>query len=547
MQWQLLSSEVPQNIDDVRSILLKNRSIVDEDEFFAPTHPKDFTVAAVGINVEQMKKAVERIKTAHAQEQHVVIFGDYDADGICATAILWRALRAYGLVAEPFIPRRDTHGYGISKKALDEIVAKKKPDLIISVDNGIVAHEALAYAQEIGIDVIVTDHHQPEKVGNDFVFPPAVAVVHTTKLCGSTVSWMLAREFSVDSALEDLDLAAIATIADQVVLKDFNRSFAMHGLKVLCSSRKTGIKALAELASVDLSQVNCRTVGYTLAPRINAMGRLAHGMDALRLLCTKSWETARKLARLLDTTNTDRQEMTMDQYDIAVQQVKLQMEESVLVVHSDQFHEGVIGLIAGRLVEQFGKPAIVLSVNEATAKGSARSIPSINIVELLRLVREDLLEVGGHPMAAGLGVVKDKIEVIKTKLFTLAKETVTAEMLVPKIQIDMELPNSMLNIQTAESLAAFDPFGSGNPEPLFAVNDMLITGVQTIGKEGKHLKLQLEADGQKLEALAWGKGDTAQSYSNGQVVSAAIMLSVNEWKNKKRLQVVARDINNQEA
>lgn len=544
MNWQLLNDTLPETSEKLKEILLQNRNIKDVDTFFNPVHPEDISPATAGIDSTQLNVAIARINHAKKNKETVVIFGDYDADGVCATAILWRALRDYGLVAQPFIPRRDTHGYGITKKALDEIVENTNPQLIITVDNGIVAHHALEYAKEIGIDVIVTDHHQPEKSAGTWIFPPAIAVVHTTQLCGSTVSWMLAREFSKKTTTEDLDIAAVATIADQVPLVDFNRSFAVHGLKSLSTTKKVGIKALAELSAVDLSAVTCGTVGYVLAPRINAMGRLAHGMDALRLLCTKSWESARKLARLLDTTNSDRQEMTVTQYNIAADQARLQIEESVLIVHSNEFHEGVIGLIAGRLVEEFGKPAVVLSINGEVAKGSARSIPTVNIVELLRLVREDLLEVGGHPMAAGLGVTEQNISVIKQKLFDLAKKAVTTDMLEPNIAIDAELAPQLLEIQTAEMIQTFDPFGSGNPEPVFAIHNAVVAGVQTIGKQAQHLKLLLKIGDKQIEGLAWGRGEDSTQLKANQVISAAVSLGINEWKNKKKLQMIIKDITN---
>lgn len=546
MLWQYLSDAVPENSEELESILLANRKVTDSEAYFKPKHPRDFSLAEVSIDETAMKVAVERIKKAAASKEKVLIFGDYDADGISATAILWNALKTIGVVAVPFIPRRDTHGYGITQKALDEIIAAGKPALIITVDNGIVAHQPIAYAVKQGIDVILTDHHQPDKNDKGVeIFPPAMAVVHTTKLCGSGVSWMLARELNPEAALQQLDIAALATIADQVPLQNANRSIAIHGLAALRKTRKVGLKALSELSNIDLSTLTAGSVGYTLAPKINAMGRLAHGLDALRLLCTGSWETARKLARTLADTNVNRQDLTQDQLETAIKQAELHKGESIIFVTSTEFHEGVIGLIAGRLVELFHKPALVMSLNTKAAKGSARSVVGVNVVELLRLVREDLLEVGGHPMAAGFGVSLEKIEMVRDKLFAVAKESIGADLLIPQLTADCKLPFSLATVETAETLNKFEPFGSGNPEPAFVFENMKVLGVQTIGKEQQHLKIMLcdcEDEKNRCESVFWRKGELSQKIKVGTTISLLGRLELNEWKGKKKIQLVVKDI-----
>lgn len=551
MLWQYTNTKVPESDKELTEILLQNRSISDPELFFSPPHPSEFSVEAVGIAPEQMAAAVRRIKQAIRNQEKVLIFGDYDADGISATAILWQAIKAAGLIAVPFIPRRDVHGYGITKKALDEVIAAGAPSLIVTVDNGIVAHSATAYALEKGIDVVISDHHQPEKTaqGSDHL-PPALATVHTTKLCGSTVSWMLARELSEEAALDNLDLAALATIADQVPLHGANRSFAVHGLEALRKTRKVGLKALSELANIDLAELSSSSVGYSLAPRINAMGRLAHGLDALRLLCTGSWQTARKLARLLSETNSSRQDLTHDQLQIALEQIKLQQEESVLFVHSDQFHEGVIGLIAGRLVEQFSKPALVVSLGGEVAKGSARSVAGVDIVQVLRAVREDLLEVGGHPMAAGFGISLEKVEVVKERLFTLTRSSIEKSLLVPKLVVECRLPLSQVRISGCEAVQKFDPFGAGNPEPLFAFENLKLIDLQTLGKHHQHLKLLLgdpESEDHHCQAVFWNQAQLQTRLRLGKSISFVARLECNEWKGRKKPQLVLKDIKFEQA
>lgn len=544
MRWHYLSEDIPQDLEQLEVTLLRNRNIEDAQTFFSPKKPMELTTTDVGINPKQLTKAVNRIKQAIKNQEKVIIFGDYDADGISATAILWHSLKATGIVAAPFIPKRDVHGYGVSQKALEEIIAAGKPELIITVDNGIVAHDALRFAKESGIDVILTDHHQPEKDENDqLVVPPALAVVHTTQLCGSTVAWMLARELAPEAAREQLDLAGLATIADQVPLVAANRSFAKYGVEALRKTKRVGLKALAEIASLDLSTLTSTSVGFSLAPRINAMGRLAHGLDALRLLCTGNWNTARKLARVLSSTNTDRQDLTLEHYQLAVSMVESQEDRSILIVASDEFHEGVIGLIAGRLVEQFHKPAVVLSIGETFAKGSARSVPGVNVVELLREVQDDLLEVGGHPMAAGLGISLDKLERVTDRLFTIASDGIKADLLEPKIDIDCVLPATLATTETVDELSKFEPYGSANPEPVFVIEECTVLAVQTIGRESQHLKLiiKLPKSNQKIDVLSWRAGEYAKDFSAGSTVAIAGQLQINEWKGRRKVQLVMLD------
>lgn len=545
MLWQYLSETIPETSEELEEILLTNRKVINAEAYFSPKHPRDITLSEVGIDETQMKRALNRIARARDTKEKVLIFGDYDADGICATAILWHSLKAADIISIPFIPRRDTHGYGITKKALDEIIEVAKPTLIITVDNGIVAHAPIAYAVEKGIDVILTDHHQPDKnESGELIYPKTLATIHTTQLCGSTVSWMLSRELAPEMAEKQLDLAALATIADQVPLHGANRSFAVHGLVSLQKTKRVGLKALTELTGIDLAEITSTTVGYSLAPRINAMGRLAHGLDALRLLCTGSWESARKLARTLAETNVNRQDLTQDQFQIAITQVELQKEEAIIFVASDQFHEGVIGLIAGRLVEKYHKPALVMSLNNGLAKGSARSLTGVNVVELLRLVRGDLLEVGGHPMAAGFGITEEKIEVVKNRLFTLAKETINQTLLVPQIVVDCRLPFGLVNIETAEALKKFEPFGAGNPEPLFSFDNLKVVGKQTMGKQQQHLKLLLcdsEDEEQRCESVFWSKGSMLEKINVGQNVNLLGKIETNEWKGRTKIQLVVKD------
>ncbi len=544
MHWNIIDSTIPQSPQELREILFKNLKLEDEKEFFNPKKPIDISLDEVELDQIQVKTAVERILQAKDNQEKIIVFGDYDADGVCASGILWQALHDLGCQAMPFIPHREKHGYGLSDKALDEILAKNKPDLIITVDNGIVAHDPARRVKEAGVDLIITDHHQPE---DDL--PPAVAVVLSTKLCGATVRWILARELLTAAGKKfdeswQLDLAAIATIADQVPLRGANRSFAKFGLEALRKTNRPGLKALFSQAKLDQTTFTSQSIGFGIAPRINAMGRLDHSLDALRLLLTKNQSKATQLAKILSETNTQRQEMTYEMYGHALSQAENFKEEHLIIVHSNEYHEGVVGLIAGRLMEQFYKPTIAISVGDGIAKASARSVPGVNIVELIREVRDDLLEVGGHPMAAGFGLKEEKLDKVIARLQKLAKEKITKDLLKPGIDVSMILPFSLVNEKTVKAIQDFAPFGQGNREPLLGLKDVEVLKVFTMGADNQHLKIVGKGkDGvTPINFIFWRKGNLAEDIDPGDKIDVAGVLEINEWKNRKNIQMRLKDI-----
>ncbi len=546
MNWKIKSTTVPQNLAELRSMLLVNRAVEDGDEFFAPPHPLDLSYEDVGIDPKQIQTAVSRLKEAKEKQQKVVIFGDYDVDGICSTAIMWEGLRAFGIVASPFIPDRLKHGYGLSTKSLAAVLEDGKPDLLISVDNGVVAHQPFAELQKLGIDAILTDHHQPEVDADGAeIFPPANAIIHTTQLCGATVAWFLTRALSKAAAEKSLDLTAIATVADQMPLLAANRSFVKHGLEALRVSQRVGIQLLCARANIDQKTLEVGAINYAIGPRINAMGRLKHGMDALRLICTTNLERAEALVTELNDTNVTRQELTTEMIDDALTQAAAWKDQHIIIVSSPNYHEGVVGLIAGKLVEAYSKPAIVIAESETMGKASARSVPGVNIIELIRQVKDDLLEAGGHPLAAGFGVSLDKIAIVKSRLEKIALGEISAEMLIPAIEIETLLPANLIKLNTFKSLADFEPFGQLNREPIFGLQNLQIVSLTKIGQDGKHLKLQLQVaqhPEQQFTALAWNKAKLADEFLVGQIVNLAAVLQMNEWKSRQSLQLIVKDL-----
>lgn len=544
MHWNILNSTTPHDLQTLREILIKNLNLSAPKDFFNPTHPSEISLAEVDLDQKQIDQALARIMEAVAKKEELIIFGDYDADGVCATGILWQTLHQLGAQAIPFIPHREKHGYGLSDRALDDLLKEHQPSLIITVDNGIVAHQPAQRLKKEKIDLIITDHHQPEAK-----LPPATAIVHSTQLCGATVAWMLSRELmkKAGKKLTDswqLDLAAIATVADQVPLYGANRSFAKYGLLALQQSSRLGIKNLLSQAGQNQKILDAQSIGFGIAPRINAMGRLGHSLDALRLLLTTSKVRAEKLAKKLGETNSQRQDLTYEMYGQALSQSDDWQDEHLIIVHSTDFHEGVVGLIAGRLAERFYKPAIALSVGDGIAKASARSVPGVNIVEMIREVRDDLLEVGGHPMAAGFGVEEQKLKKVIKRLQALAKEKIDAKLLKPSLEIASLISLEMVGEETITMVREFAPFGQGNQEPVLGLKAVEIIQVLTMGADGQHLKLVGKgADGvTPINFLFWRKGSLAEKIEAGDKIDIAGVLEINEWRGRRSVQMRVKDI-----
>lgn len=538
MKWNYLSKNKPQNIEEVRQILLKNRNITDSKSFFQIKNPLDLSLKEVEIDGRMMKSAVDRIKKAIKNHENVIIFGDYDADGICATAILWETLRNMGLTASPFIPHREKHGYGLSNNAIDEILKGEKPDLIITVDNGIVAHQPILRLKSEKIDVILTDHHQAEEI-----LPEADVIIHSTKLCGASVAWMLARELDPNFVEKVLDLAGIATISDLVPLIDANRSFAHHGIKAISRNKRPGLMALIVEAGVDTGEIDSNSIGFSIGPRINAMGRLAHGLDALRLLVTKNKEKAFTLAKLLNSTNVKRQDLTYELYKQIDERSIEWQDQHLIFFASSEIHEGVMGLIAGKLTEKYSKPAIVLSLGAITTKASARSIHGVNIVEMIRMIKADLLEAGGHPMAAGFGVLTDKVELIKQKLLKIALDTIKKEDLIATLEIDAELPSNLLSEELIKMTQEFSPFGQMNLQPVFAVKNLEVKKIFLMGTKKQHIKITVvNKEGKEISCIFWNKASLADELTSGTNIDVAGIAEINKWNGSKSLQIMGKDL-----
>lgn len=540
-------------IDELQDILLINRGITSPSDKKRFLHPKleDVTIEDVGIDKAQLEKACERIKIAKEQDEQVIVFGDYDVDGITGAAILWETLDEIGVRVMPYIPHRVDEGYGLSVKGIENLLQLyPKTSLIITVDNGIVAQDAVAQANRLKIDTIITDHHVADKKNHEL--PDALAIVHTTKLCGAGVAWLMSRElrkyFKVfDEQQEDihLELATLGTIADLVPLTGANRAIAYHGLHKLCSTSRFGLLALYTQAAITPESISVYHVGHMIGPRLNASGRLESAMDSLRLLCTKDRNRAYELAEKLGTINLERQKVMADATLHASNQVRQQEHlEKMLIIDDASYPEGVIGLVAGRLVEEYYRPAIVISRGDKLSKGSVRSIKGFNIIEFLRSSSELFVNVGGHPMAAGFTVETTRIEELKSSLITLAQTQITDDILQRSIMVDCEISLNNISPEFYESLQKLAPFGMGNQEPTFMSSHILVREKRVIGKEGKHMRLilQQDDDGKIFEAIAFGMAERAGEFDIEDYLNIIYTVDENTWGGQTKLQLKIKDL-----
>lgn len=532
MKWDILDSSIVKDRKTLVATLLKNRGLKTKseiDEFINPKDPKDIKWEDIGISKKDISVVVKRLEKAKKQKEKIVIFGDYDADGVCATAILWEAMYKLGFNVMPFIPDRFEDGYGLKLESFSNAKLQMlNAKLLITVDNGIVAYDAVAKAKESGIDVIVVDHHTQgiKKLSTPYI-------LHSTLVCGSALSWFLSKELGEKNGL---DLVALGTIADQMPLLGVNRSLVKFGLPELTKTKRIGLQRLFKDSKID--NVGVYEVGYVIAPRINAMGRLASATDSLRFLCTRDPKKAEDLNRLLNETNIQRQKVVDD---VLTRVLKEMNTSDNIVVIDGEYHEGVIGLASGKVTEKFYKPSIVFSKSEKISKASARSISGFNIIEAIKETGL-ILEGGGHPMAAGFSIETTKIEEFKLKINELSKQKLTDDILERKLKIDLELSFDLINKELIEELNKFEPVGPENYVPIFLTNNVIVKEVKTVGSDGKHLKLKLEQNGIKFDAIYFGGVNNGHTVKENSIINCAYSIEENVWNNKTSIQLKIKDI-----
>jgi single-stranded-DNA-specific exonuclease len=497
-----------------------------------------------------MDAAVSRIRAAVADGRRICVHGDYDADGICATVLAIRILRELGAEVEWHLPSRFDEGYGVSSSTIERL-ADEGCGLVLTVDCGITAVDEVAAARARGLDVIVTDHHRPAETLPDC---PIVATRPSTypfpELCGTGVVYKLGQALlgpEAPALRRHLDLVALATIADVVPLVGENRSLAIAGLRALARTQKPGLQALLRVARVDPATVDAGAVGYRLAPRINAAGRLGHPGAALELLLTEDKEEAGRLADRLEELNRDRQAVEDRILRAAVQQVDAWPEprkrRPAYVLWGDDWHEGVIGIVASRLVERYNRPVVLIAGTDGLWKGSGRSIPSFDLHGALRGCARHLERFGGHRAAAGLTILPQRVEAFADAFAAQAEETLAPADLVPATVVDAVLPRgTKLTLDLCQELRRLAPFGLGNPDVTLLAPACELVEPATVG-DGKHLRFRVRREGTDAGgAIAFGLGAQLDRYRRVGNYDVAFRLEENHWNGTVAPQLVVRRI-----
>lgn len=497
-----------------------------------------------------LKKGVERIIRALNNKEKIIIYGDYDVDGITSTALLYTYFkRSLGYEVGYYLPNRLKEGYGLNMEAIKKIV-KKGYDLIITVDCGITRNREVEYAREEGIDVIVTDHHQPgdslpgalavidpHRRDGKYPFKELAGVGVAFKLCQGIEKKIKGKSFSSD--LDNLlDLVALGSIADIVPLRGENRILVKEGLRLL-PHNNTGVRALIKKTGLEGKNLNAGQIGYIIAPPLNAAGRMDDPEMGIELLVSESVERANDIAEKLVKINRNRQDEEERILNEAREMVNgLGDGYSSIILASENWHHGVIGIVASRLVEEYYRPTILIAIEDGIGKGSCRSIPGLNIYDALSACSEELRAYGGHAMAAGLEIEVSKLETFRRKFDNYLKGQLTDEDFIPKLKLDGILNPQEINIELYNDLEELKPFGVGNPRPKFLLNNVKLSKIFSIGKDGKHLKFSLQNG---LKGIGFGFGKMKNNLINKKL-DLAFTLNLNEWNGMKELQINLEDV-----
>lgn len=497
--------------------------------------------------MHDMEKAIDRIQQAIETEESILIFGDYDADGITSTAILYETLEMLGADVTYYLPNRFEDGYGPNQRVFEEYV-RNGVGLIITVDCGIAAHEPIEWAMAQHCDVILSDHHEIPSV-----IPKAYAVIHPRHpeaeypfgdLSGAGVAFKIAHALLGELPDELLEIAAIGTIADLVSLTDENRTLVKLGLQQMRQTQRIGLVSLFEALQIKQETVDEKTIGFQIAPRFNALGRLGDASPGVTLLTTFDEDEAHQLVDFMQTENARRQQIVDDITKEALEMAQSQKDKLVIVLAQKNWHEGVLGIVASRVVEQVAKPTVVLSISEdgLSVKGSARSVGAFNLYDALTSCQEVLSKFGGHHMAAGLSLETVLLPAFIEKLEYFASEH--AELLQAEtiLNIEQVLELSAVTVEFIEQLEYLKPFGSDNPEPLFELTNVQLQNKQQMGAEQQHLKVTIQQENEALQCLAFSKGEWANRLNLQDELSVVGTLEINEWQQKRLPQLMLKDI-----
>jgi single-stranded-DNA-specific exonuclease len=500
-----------------------------------------------------MENAVDRILVAIEENEKICIYGDYDVDGITSTALCINILRKLEADVMYYIPVRADEGYGLNHDAI-EYIAEQGVNLIITVDCGIRSVDVVETVKESGMNIIITDHHEcgeilpdayavinPHRIDSSYPFKELAGVGVAFKLMQAVTESIGYRELLYDV----LDIAAIGTIADVVPLLDENRIIVKNGLEKLMNTDNVGLKALIDICDLKDKQISSYNIAFIIAPRINAAGRLADAGRCVELLITEDEALAYEIARELDAENKERQRIEAEILEQAIAKVNAEKDfetSSVIVLDEINWHPGVIGIVASRIVEQFSKPSILIGLDNEIGKGSGRSMSGFNLYEAMNKCSELFVSFGGHEMAAGLTIKTDNIEAFRKKINTVAKDMLQGKELLPELLVDYKLEPSEINLQVAKQLKDLEPFGMGNPNPNFVCRNMQILDKRLVGANSKHLSLNLYDGNSNVKAIAFNMGNLFNVLSSSKKIDIICCMDINLWNNNENVQLIIKDI-----
>ena len=543
------------NVTKVIATLLLNRGLKTDEQIRSYV-----TKSMHGIHnptlLPDMDKAAERTARAVEKGERIVIYGDYDVDGITSTALLYDFLKSHGADVEYYIPDRYQEGYGLNIMAVNKL-AKSGAKLMISVDCGITAVGEVSLAKVLGMETVITDHHtckeklpedavavvNPKIPGCGYPFDGLAGVGVAFKLALATAMYM--GENTTECFNRYCDLAALGTVADVVPLLDENRIIVDRGIKSLSSSQRPGIRKMLELSEADKRPLTSSSIAFSLAPRLNAAGRLGNAKTAVELLLSRDEKQAYEIALKLDSENRERQTMEQKIFDEALELAEkdpLFDKKRVIVLAKEGWHQGVIGIVASRICSRFYKPCILISCENGAGKGSGRSVEGFNLFDALTACEEFLTNFGGHSIAAGLNINASDIDEFTKKINEYAGKAMAPEALTPSVKIDCKLNPAAVSVKNCRTLSVFEPFGMCNEKPVFAVEDQTILAIGQMGLANKHLRLKAGSGGHTLNCVGFGMGEYMDFFHQGDRVDLAFQMDINTYQGTQQAQLVLKDI-----
>nr|MBU1327754.1 single-stranded-DNA-specific exonuclease RecJ [Candidatus Omnitrophota bacterium] len=535
---QLLINRGMHDVDNIKSFLNSNLS-----ELYNP-----FLMKGVSEAVSRIRKAIDK-------KEKILIHGDYDVDGVTATALLFFTLQEFGVEPAYFIPDRLTEGYGLGSSGVEEAV-RIKANLVITVDCGISSHEEVDALNKHGIDVVVTDHHEPPKIlpnAHATINPHQKGCAYPDKnLSGVSIAFKLCQALSSElnnkNFWKHLDLVSLGTISDIAPILGENRILVKEGLKLFKNAGSNkGVKALIEVSGIKKDKIGAFEIGFILGPRINAAGRLGSAGTAVELLLTDDDEKANSLANKLNKANQERQRIEKDTLKEAIFKIEKDInfkDHKVIVLHNENWHAGVMGIVASRISDRFNRPAILISTKDGIGRGSGRSIENFHLFEALSSCEEFLKEYGGHQYACGLTILEKNLAGFIKLINELAVNTMTTEDLIQSLCIDMDIELNMLDYKIAEDIAKLEPFGEGNPEPIFCSRNLRLAQPLRVLK-GEHIKFQVTDGKKNFEAIGFGMArdsDIELALRNNIMFDMAYTVSLNNWQGVSTVQLKIEDI-----